>query len=952
MKKWFTLGLLSLLSFGSTWAVDNPLPVVLDGSVVCHNGVYFGMADSTNAAVLVSGNLMDWTPVAPVLAPAVAGPYELLSRNGLFSLYVQNRVHAAADRPVGPYSNLRRMDFSGEDLRLFQDAAGPLLSVYRIPGSKKEGEIWMQRFDAPWKPASHPWQLLDGRRGMWDSTESADLGEPEMFAYRGNYYLLYASNRASPRTGLREVGVAVNPNPKRFGNIDKLADPALMRNTERLTRTYAAILPSGEYAKWKGSYFLKPPEEGWTRPGFDAKGWRTGEGGFGFPFEDGDEKIHAARTKWTTDQLWIRRTFRLDGKEPETPVLNLRHECAVQVFLNGKRVYDSSEPLLAYGNFDLSTVAAGAFRDTDNVLAVHAVADRESEFRFLDVGLFDAGTHPVEPVVCNPDAPRMVEGPNGFEKWLAYRAWWNGGPGTGLDRVFFYGSELVVDGPTTVNTPGYHPPPARPTFSDGFSAGDSALQERWAFAGGEWTVTNGTLHQASSREPARAFLRQKPARNYLFETHIRFPKGGKGAAGVVAYNDGKRELVVSIDPAKNSWSYRIAPGSTMSRKAKLPKGFRLVPGALHRLRIVKNAGHFDVMFDHFRLTADKPITTTFTGAGVPGLFCSATSAGFDGVAYTVGWDEHGERITGWGSAADGSPAGGEWYQDNEDGLEQKRHSEPGRAFKGDLLDQYEFTVNLRTEKLEEGKERLYGVFPVFIDQQNYLKAMIDTRRRELVVSGKRRGKPIGPYAKSLKRRIPHRHLYDKATSDREVAAGLYALRSPSIITALDVRWLEGKYGRLQQEFSLPVDEMLIRYADLRDKRAPILWDDGRFCEADEPRPLAQEPGILNPLSIRPETGNHIGFAVVVSDEIDAESDPGKRLRPYYSSRPQETLVTVEVESSYFFRCVKLKDRVVIELNGQPMLVVEGAWPASQVGLLTEGQPCFFDGIMLMHLPKE
>jgi len=60
---------------------------------------------------------------------------------------------------------------------------------------------------------------------------------------------------------------------------------------------------------------------------------------------------------------------------------------------------------------------------------------------------------------------------------------------------------------------------------------------------------------------------------------------------------------------------------------------------------------------------------------------------------------------------------------------------------------------------------------------------------------------------------------------------------------------------------------------------------------------------------------------------------------------------VEVESSYFFRCVKLADRVVIELNGRPMAVVEGNWPASQVGLVTEGQPCFFNGITLYHIPQ-
>ena len=63
-------------------------------------------------------------------------------------------------------------------------------------------------------------------------------------------------------------------------------------------------------------------------------------------------------------------------------------------------------------------------------------------------------------------------------------------------------------------------------------------------------------------------------------------------------------------------------------------------------------------------------------------------------------------------------------------------------------------------------------------------------------------------------------------------------------------------------------------------------------------------------------------------------------------------MTFDVESSYFFRCVKLSDRVIIELNGRPMVEIEGDWPPSQVGLVTEGQPCFFNGITLMHLPEQ
>ena len=982
MKRLFVHGLFSLLACGPAWAVDNPLAASLDGSVVRYNGGYFGMAAQTNGVMMASDNLVDWTPAADVLEPVVGGPHELLYRNGLFFLYVQNRGYTVAARPTGPFPAVQRASFSAEDLRLFQDPGGELFSVHRNIGSKKEGEVWMRRYGAPWKPSGRPRQLLDGRRGMWDALDSADLGAPEMIGYRGNYYLLYAANSPSPRTGLREIGVAMNTNPEHFDNTDKQADPVLMRNVERLARTYSPILPTGEYAEWEGRYTLKPPAAGWTLPDFKMKGWRTGEGGFGFPFEDGNAQIHAGRTKWKTDHLWVRREFELVGGIPETSVLNIRHEGPVQVFLNGTVIFESAEPTVAYGNFDVSKEAAGAFRKTDNVLAVHAVSNQDSEFRFLDFGLFDAGTLPVEPTVYSLDTPRMFEGPNGFEKWLVYHAYWNGVPGTGLDRIFFFGEELVVDGPTTVDTPGYHPPPAQPTFSDGFPADDLAWREHWLFEGGEWASTNGALRQNHAHEPARALLRQKPAANYLFETYIRFPKKGKSEVGVVAYSDGDHELVISIKPAENSWGYRLDSGRPVSKKFKLPKEFKLLQGPpgfeddsapLHRVRITKNGGYFDVMLDQFKLTADKPIITPLTGAGVPGLFCRYSAAEFDGVAYTVGWDEHDIYITGWGSAADGSPAGGEWRHRKTYGLEQKRHSETGRAFKGDLLDQYEFTVNVRTEKLEEGEKRWYGVVPVFAGQQNYLKAMIDTQNRELVVSGKRNGEDVGPYAQSLKRRIPHRHLYDKSTSYRDVAAWVYALRSRSIVTALDIRWLEGQHDHLRQEFFVPDDNMVIRYANLKREREPILWEDGRFYEADEPSPAAQHSGILNHVSIRPETGNHIGFGFSLSSVLVVDRETGKFIRPYdpndplgpnealaYDdtagsetlSRPQETLVTVEVESSYFFRCVKLKDRVIIELNGQPMLTVEGAWPASQVGLLTEGQPCFFDGITLMHLPGE
>ncbi|MEE9367734.1 MAG: hypothetical protein V3V05_02605 [Pontiella sp.] len=965
-----------------THAVDNPIDVPLDGSVVRYNGVYYGMGAETNGQMLVSDDLLHWGTPVSVLPETVEGPYELINRNGLFYLYAQGRGFGVSDDLLKPFSKIRKSGLSGEEMRLYQDGSGALFSVNRRVGSKKEGEIWFQRYGAPWKTLDKPKLLMDGRRGMWDSLDSADLGEPEIVYYRNNYYLLYAANNPSPRTGFREIGIAVNENPLRFSNTDKLAEPTLVRNADRLANTYAVLLPSGEYAKWEGRYTTKHPEKDWNLPDVKLSGWRTGDGGFGFPSEINGTQLHACRTKWKEDQIWVRREFDLPKGKPEKMVLNIRHEGAVQVFINGKNVFETTNPSISYSNFDISEAAMDVVRDEDNVIAVRSVMPKGAIYRFLDFGLYDAGDEEIEPTVYGVSNPRLMIGPNGFEHWIGYQAWWNGVPGTGLDRVFFYDDELVIDGPTTAETTGYHPPPAKPTFVDNFPDGESTeWAERWGFDGGQWVSMDGALRQSASKGAAKAYLNREPVENYLFETGIRFPESGKGDVGVIAWSDGEHDLVISFNPSARTWEYHIEPGNLSPQRFKLPKAFRFLekpPGVkqvetpLHRLRIRKNGSYFDVSLDEIDLLPGKPIITRITDPGVPGFYCNNSNAEFGGVIFTIGWDEHDEYINGWKSAHDGTPSGGDWSQHRDLGLEQRSHSTIGRAFKGDLLEEYEFTVNVQTRQLEEGDERLYGVFPVFADQDNYLKAMIDTRSRELVVTGKRNGRDIKTVRKSLRHRIPRRHLYDKTTSYRDVTSWVYGLRSESIISALDIRWLEGDFDHLQQEFYVPADDMIVRYAKLDRGREPNLWEDGRFYDADEPKPVQQKPAVQNHVSIRPETANYVGFGLFVPSSVVVNSRTGRYIRDYTPgeelgddeeigddtiesdtmSRPQETLVTVEVESSYFFRCVKLENQVIIELNGRPMVTIDEKWPPSQVGLVTEGQPSFFDGITLMHLPTE
>ncbi len=493
-------GLVAFMVTGSL-AMDNPQAVGFPGSVIRYNGAYYGLDSETTGGIWTSVNLMDWVSAGALLEGPAGGANELLYRNGLFYLYVAGKGYAVSAHPHKGFSTWIESAPSGEHLRLFQDGDGALFAVSRKSGSKGAGEIWLHHLATPWRPAARPKQLLDGRQGKWDSLECSNLGQPEMLNYRGNYYLLYAVNQPGPRTGLREINVAVNENILRFDHSDKASNPLMVRNMERLARTYKTLLPSGEYAEWKARYSLKKPAPGWMNVDFDLKGWRSGKGGFGDPFEDGGERIQSLRTKWESGPIWIRRTFDLPVGQPQTPVLYIRHEGAVQVFLNGKKVFESTGTTPTYINRRLD---GGTFRPEGNVLAVRAESKENGEFRAIDFGLFDAGDAPVEPTVSGLDNPRVIEGPNGFERWLTYRAYWDGIAGPGLDRIFFYGNEMVVDGPTTTYTPGYHPPPAPPTFSDSFPTKEVSA---WEFGDGDWHVVDGALQQVASAGVGKAYLR-------------------------------------------------------------------------------------------------------------------------------------------------------------------------------------------------------------------------------------------------------------------------------------------------------------------------------------------------------------------------------------------------------------------------------------------------------------
>ena len=94
-----------------------------------------------------------------------------------------------------------------------------------------------------------------------------------------------------------------------------------------------------------------------------------------------------------------------------------------------------------------------------------------------------------------------------------------------VDRVLFFDRTLFVDGPTTAQTPGYHPAPAMPTFRDLFNEGErSDIQDKWKVESGTWILKSGMLIQSQLSGSHEAFIRSQPSQNYLFECPINLAK--------------------------------------------------------------------------------------------------------------------------------------------------------------------------------------------------------------------------------------------------------------------------------------------------------------------------------------------------------------------------------------------------------------------------------------------
>jgi hypothetical protein len=134
-----------------------------------------------------------------------------------------------------------------------------------------------------------------------------------------------------------------------------------------------------EAADWR--YTLEKPADGWNKPDFDDAGWKTGPAGFGEASTPGS----VVRTNWKTNDIWLRRTVKLEQHSFEGLHLLMHHDEDTEVYFNGVLAAKTTGWTTDYSLIAIDPQAIAALKPGENVIAVHTL--QKTGGQYIDLGL-------------------------------------------------------------------------------------------------------------------------------------------------------------------------------------------------------------------------------------------------------------------------------------------------------------------------------------------------------------------------------------------------------------------------------------------------------------------------------------------------------------------------------------------------------------------------------------
>lgn len=724
--------------------IPNPvIPNVADIGVMKYNGKYYLGGCGTDGDFYISSNLIDWEGPVHVIdmdnewsKGSGCGNNQIHANDMLYDngtvhaywsvnywgndLHAVHVVHSEASDPMGPYAEPVRDRWMDNriDPKVFRDDDGKLY-MYMVRFTDGN-TIWARKMDN-WRqfnetdPDAIVCQFASNPN-TWERMDNAVAEGPWVIKYHGQYYMMYNANHTGGEWGNYQLGVAQSTTPMGFNNGNKYPHPVVLSNQKELEDNHVELLrySTGTYAPLF-SYTSDTPADGWTLPGFDDSGWSKGAGGFAPGAEKGSTTYRRG-TNWSAGNIYLRKNFRLSNTDNNL-ALRITSKNPVRIYLNGKEIHSESHGVYKIVNF--TPGMKKHLKAGDNLLAVECQAN-ESRRRYINVELFDMGDDTASPeIVWTPGQPNILRGPNGLEWWLIYMANDNAQSRSQyVDRVHFHGDKMVVDGITHANNPGYHPKPALPAYSELFDAPVDV--SKWnSFDSGKFKVADGELRLAAGN--SAVLSPSLAAESYLWEVNVR-PQGTSGVYAI--WNDSSNNVSVMFDKDAASWTVvETAGGVTRTLgSTRLRDDFRW--DVYHQIRVERDLGDLVVSVDEMRV--DKPFETALMSKAVPGIVTAGGDAAFDGIVYTIGFDDGNDRMNGW-NVAEGS------LMPTPRGASSKGSM---KAFKGHRSDRYEFTAQI--SGLGDGA--IAGFYPLYVDPDNYVMATLDANTRDFTVKTVRKGK--------------------------------------------------------------------------------------------------------------------------------------------------------------------------------------------------------------------
>lgn len=142
--------------------------------------------------------------------------------------------------------------------------------------------------------------------------------------------------------------------------------------------SYKTILGTSDETPYTVKYTETAPQGDWMSAAYAANDWKSGSA----PIGDDAKQV---KTLWKSNDIWVRRVFNIANPASINELLlKMNHDDNIEVYLNGKKVYQKQGWTNTFQYFPInkSDLKAG-----QNVIAIHLA--NSAGGRYLDFGLAD-----------------------------------------------------------------------------------------------------------------------------------------------------------------------------------------------------------------------------------------------------------------------------------------------------------------------------------------------------------------------------------------------------------------------------------------------------------------------------------------------------------------------------------------------------------------------------------